>query len=544
MKNINKYIFGLGMAAVATVSLSSCADETMPTSGATQEQVEASSAAIEGAVNGIAAYFNNYSSSWAGTGHWAFAYGAMMCIRDRQTADLAMAESNYDQWWPWEENRHQGDGYVFSQYIWNYYYGLVNTTNVAIGSTDIENATDEQKGFLGAAYAFRALAYLDLARLYEYLPCTGTSNINADGNDVLHLTVPIVTDKTTEAECRNNPRATREEMAEFILSDLDKAEACTPYLTDDANNSRPDLAVVYGLKARCYMWLENYPKAEEYARKAIDEFGGRPMTEDECLDPTVGFNDISKWMLGSTLTSEDNLVQTGIINWVSHMSNQTTYGYASIDEGMPVCMIDRAMYDRISDTDFRKYEFQAPAGSFIADKNRYIPGTEAACKKYLPDYTALKFRPAQGNIDTYTIGSATSYPLMRVEEMYFIEAEAAAHQEPARGAQLVSDFMQTYRDPEYTCTATSKDDVVEEIVFQKRVELWGEGLSFFDIKRLDLGITRGYPGTNFYDGTRYNTLGRPAWMNYCIVRTEANNNEGVRGYNNPDPTDAVEQWSE
>ena len=133
---------------------------------------------------------------------------------------------------------------------------------------------------------------------------------------------------------------------------------------------------------------------------------------------------------------------------------------------------------------------------------------------------------------------------MRVEEMYFIEAEAAAHQEPARGAQLVSDFMQTYRDPEYTCTATSKDDVVEEIVFQKRVELWGEGLSFFDIKRLDLGITRGYPGTNFYDGTRYNTLGRPAWMNYCIVRTEANNNEGVRGYNNPDPTDAVEQWSE
>ena len=33
-------------------------------------------------------------------------------------------------------------------------------------------------------------------------------------------------------------------------------------------------------------------------------------------------------------------------------------------------------------------------------------------------------------------------------------------------------------------------------------------------------------------------------MNYCIVRTEANNNEGVRGYNNPDATDAVEQWSE
>ena len=31
-------------------------------------------------------------------------------------------------------------------------------------------------------------------------------------------------------------------------------------------------------------------------------------------------------------------------------------------------------------------------------------------------------------------------------------------------------------------------------------------------------------------------------MNYCIVRTEANNNEGVRGYNNPDPTGTVKEW--
>ena len=125
---------------------------------------------------------------------------------------------------------------------------------------------------------------------------------------------------------------------------------------------------------------------------------------------------------------------------------------------------------------------------------------------------------------------------MRVEEMYFIEAEAAAHLNAADGQTLINNFMTTYRDAEYNCTATG-NDLIDEIVFQKRVELWGEGHTFFDVKRLNMSVTRGYPGTNWYDLTRLNTNGRPAWMNFVIVRTEANNNQGLVGMNNPDPSD-------
>ena len=90
---------------------------------------------------------------------------------------------------------------------------------------DPENATDEQKGYLGAALAFRALAYLDLARMYEFLPNEKfPEGKNNDGNSVLNLTVPIVTDATTPEQAANNPRATREEMLKFIESDLDAAE--------------------------------------------------------------------------------------------------------------------------------------------------------------------------------------------------------------------------------------------------------------------------------------------------------------------------------
>jgi len=200
------------------------------------------------------------------------------------------------------------------------------------------------------------------------------------------------------------------------------------------------------------------------------------------------------------------------------------------------------MYDRISDTDWRKLEFKAPEGSPLAGSVRYI-NPEYATSEDVPELTMVKFRPANGNADDYTVGAASAYPIMRVEEMYFIEAEAAAHQSDAQGQQLINAFMSQYRDPNYSTSKTG-EELIEEIVFQKRVELIGEGQTFFDIKRLNYSVTRGYPGTNWQEAARYNTNGRPAWMNFVMVRTERNNNPAVNGLNNPDPSDKYTPWTE
>lgn len=123
---------------------------------------------------------------------------------------------------------------------------------------------------------------------------------------------------------------------------------------------------------------------------------------------------------------------------------------------------------------------------------------------------------------------------MRVEEMYLIKAEAIAHINPTEGATILRDFMQKYRNSSYRFTGATTDDVVAEVILQKRVELWGEGQIFFDYKRLNLDITRSYRGTNFDNAAAmYNTTGRPAWMNYVIVRSEGNNNKAVTEWNNP-----------
>ena len=530
MKRYFKSFLTLGVFSLALANYS-CIEDGFDTRVATEEETTSSSKATEAMLFGIPAQIN---AEDADNGHYRWGYGAIMHIRDVMTGDMPIVYSSYDHFSSWETNKNQGKNYAIGQYIWNYSYKLIQTTNGVVNAVNEETATDAQLGMKAAGYAYRALAYLDLAQMFEYLPTDGTTSTNEDKNDVSGLTVPIVTNETTEEQVRNNPRATRQQMAEFILSDLDNAEKNISKLTI-SSKVMPHLDVVYGLKARYYMWLADYANAEKYARLAINATSGSVMTKADCLDKATGFNTDIKWMLASELTSEDSQVQTGIVNWTAWMSNEAQYGYAAAG---PMSMIDASMYARISDTDFRKLMWKAPEGGALAGQESYL---DEAFGASLPEYASLKFRPAQGNVEEYQVGSATQFPLMRVEEMYFIEAEAAAHQDAARGLALLESFMKTYRDSKYAFSGT---DIVEEIVFQKRVELWGEGLTFFDIKRLDMPVIRGYAGTNFYDTARLNTTRRPAWMNLVIVQTEENNNSAVNHFNNPDPTDCYTPWKE
>lgn len=535
MKNYKQYI---SASCLGLFTLTACMDEVEPTTAATAEQIEASQSATEASVMGIPARLNIV---WDKDLHYSFGYGAMMQIRDQMTQDLFEGGDNAYSWWDsWARNKNQGDGYRIGQFIWNYYYGNVLATNTTLSAINLETATDGQKGMYAAAIAYRALFYLDMARMYEYLPTDGTSPVNIDGNDVTGLTVPITTDKTTEEDCRHNPRASHDDMVKFIESDLDIAEEYIELQPKDTR-ALPDLSCVYGLKARLYMWDEKYDKAKEYARKAIDASRVTPMSQAECLDVNSGFNDPYCWMLASIQTKETATVKTGIINWTSWLSNQTEFGYTGIATGQFVS-IDRSVYDRISNTDFRKLQWMAPEDSPLRDMCE-LPASIAMFKDAVVPYASLKFRPNGGNSSDYSVGAASAYPLMRVEEMYFIEAEAAAHL--GEGAALLTSFMQTYRDKKYSCLAATQEDIIEEIIFQKRVELWGEGQTFFDIKRLDMPVTRGYSGHNRVDPLELlNTTRRPAWMNIVIVQTEQNNNEAVMGFNNPDPSDCYVAWEE
>ena len=99
-------------------------------------------------------------------------------------------------------------------------------------------------------------------------------------------------------------------------------------------------------------------------------------------------------------------------------------------------------------------------------------------------YLNCKFAPYQNVLDNDV--NANDIPLMRVEEMYLILAEAQA-MSGGDGKSTLENFVRTYRDPAYTCTAS---DIQNEVYRQKRIELWGEGRIWFDVMRLNRGVDR------------------------------------------------------
>ncbi len=538
-------------AALGASALTSCVEEVFPTSGMVQSQLEGSPKATEAVVMGMPAYLN---AADVMNSDQAYDWGnpALMHVRDVMTEDMCAPAIGYNWFTTWSSVRASvGSQYMATQWIWLSFSKQVQTTNQAVAAIDPETTNPTLRAYLGAAHAFRASVYMDWARMYEFMPNDVLPGVNSDGKDVTGLTVPIVTENTTEADSRNNPRRPHAEMVEFIKGDLEKAiELMSSNCAARPSKILPDLSVAYGLMARLNMWdasyydvayhvpdpdaakaAAGYAEALKYAQLATS--GYTPTTEDQWLSTATGFNDLStpSWMWGQQYVTEDDAVQTALLNWTSWMCNEATFGYASA--GVWV-QIGASLYNQINDRDFRKLTFIAPDGSSLASRVPVI-SQEFADENFEP-YFSVKFRPGSGVTTDYKTACVVAVPLMRVEEMYFIAAEAAAHANPADGAARLESFMKTYRFNSYKCYASAKDDVINEIILQKRIELWGEGQTFFDVKRLNMSVTRAYNESNFNWGAdTYNTNGRPAWMNFVIVVSEGDNNAGVREYNSPSP---------
>ena len=89
---------------------------------------------------------------------------------------------------------------------------------------------------------------------------------------------------------------------------------------------------------------------------------------------------------------------------------------------------------------------------------------------------------------TPTIGDI---PYIRLAEMYLILAEAYA-KTPGKetDAQNTLYTLAHNRDASYVLSTNTGQALIDEILIQRRVELWGEGFRFYDLKRLNLPLDR------------------------------------------------------
>ena len=138
---------------------------------------------------------------------------------------------------------------------------------------------------------------------------------------------------------------------------------------------------------------------------------------------------------------------------------------------------------------------------------------------------------------------------MRVEEMYLVKAEAECMLGDDAAAQNTLKAYMQYRDPDYTCTKTGTalgttsdaetGSLREEIINQRRIELWGEFGRMYDLKRLKQGFIRteaqGWPKAALLTGKP--TDDPEAYMNVLTIpQAEFDGNENMSVDTDQNPT--------
>ena len=537
----NRYFVALlGSAMLLTTS---CSDLDTNPSGSTMsdgqlnEVLAQDSSKLKSEVSGMYANMIEYGAitQWYGTGqprHYDFGYASTMMMMDASGQDEPSQVSGnnwYNKPLRFVDRTANSETTYF---IWNQCYKNIKVANDVLKSVDLENLSDVAKSYVGQAYAMRAFEYFTLIQLYQF---SYKGHEDAAG-------VPIVTEKTAEAEANNNPRAAVKDVYKQIMDDLNTA---IDYLTDSRSaKSEINRQVAYGLRARVNLVMQNWSDAAADAKKAAE--GYTPLSKDAAAAP--GFNDVSasNWIWGNIVDESNDIVQSGILNFPSMMCSFTGNGYSPT---YACRMINSKLWKEIPSTDVRKgWWIDENLNSPIVNP-KYVVHQEDEDEdgnvvKYLAvynqtgdevaditePYTNVKFGAYKNQYGNEL--NACDIPLMRVEEMILIQAEATAMGgNVEEGKRILENFVRTYRDPSYTCNATTAEGVQDAVWFQRRVELWGEGFSFTDLLRLKKPLDR--TGANYEVSVRFNLPAESPIFLYLIPEDEENHNEALVGNNNP-----------
>ena len=510
MKKI-KYI----ASALMSVALVGCYDMNTEPLGSTitadqkQEAVEVNPERIEASVNGMSAMFYGFGKNLGESYHNDLSFPAVMLFTDSRGIDLVSEDIGYN-WFSaavdYSDLQYTGT----TTYIaWSTFYKQINSVNAVTSMIDPETDDENLQFYLAQAYAIRAFDYFYLAQLYQQT-YVGNENLPC---------VPLITEENMDAAGSEGcPRATVAEVYEQIMTDLDNAIA----LFEKSPAKRADkryinAEVAYGLRARVNLVLNNWEGARDDAQMALSLTDATPYTAEQVSKPTMSEIEDNSWMWGILVAETDRPVTSGICNWPSHMGS-LNYGYASVGAWR---MVSKVLYDAIPATDVRK-------GWFL-DENAYSPNLNEEQAAYAasagcPPYCQMKFGTYQDVV--YTSTNANDIPLMRVEEMYLILAEAQAMAgDAAASAATLQTLISTYRDPAYTCRATTPEDVQNAVWMQRRIELWGEGFSYFDLMRLNKGVDR--RGAGFQEAYIFNVPAGDGALIYRLPKSEIEGNPAL-----------------
>ncbi len=463
--------------ALATLSIASCSKsmlEFSPTnSGSGNEMLKTASTAIT-SVNGV--YRAMRTAGWSTTGntHQCFGLAAYNLALETMGDDLIMqAQGNG---WFWGDHTYNTkssyNSSAFRSYdVWYATYKWIADMNYIIDVEKVMAGSEADVSYVvGQAYAIRALGYLNLATWFARTPYNAMRDIARWSEPC----VPIYTTGTT-IKTGGKPRATLREVYDQINTDIDHAIVLLEKGLDSPlaknNKSHINLYVALGIKSRACLVEGDWDGAYAAAMRVIKAGRYAIGTKSDLMS---GMNSLDKAnvMWGATIQIAD---QTGgYASFFAHMDNQQGDYAKSAPK-----LINKQLYNRMNATDVRR--------AWWNPNDKEAP------------YLGKKF--TFGNAATW-LGD---YIYMRVEELYFTAAEAALRSTTvADNVQVARELMNQVmaeRDVQYNAnnrsgvnlgamTTTWTGSLLEDILTQRRIELWGEYGRLLDVRRLGQGIDR------------------------------------------------------
>ena len=353
---------------------------------------------------------------------------------------------------------------------WRFYYRIIKSANEVLDILGGDEQMPEDaasKIYYGQAKVMRAYAYFYLVNLYQH-PYSDKKN---------NPGVPIY---RTQLEASMHGQSSVEEVYGLIISDLEDAVVALRGFDRGTDKSKANQDVAFGFLANAYLFTGEYVKAAAAADSVISSANYPILSQSTVL--TNGFNTVnSNWIWGIEVTPDN---YSGIQNWWTHM-DYFTYGYASAGDAKA---IDAGLYASIPASDVRKKWFgNYASGAVVPGASPLMPLNKFFDPVRVPD------------------GDKTwvnDLVYMRAEEMYLIKAEALANADDLLGAKDALQKLLTERNTTANISGLNKTDLLNEIYFNWRVEMWGEGKSYFAMKRFKKTTKRGtnhayYAGETF-----------------------------------------------
>lgn len=493
MKAAYKFLTFIGAGLMLAGATGCSADflDREPTGQLTPEQIEESqwnSNVMLGMSNATSRIAISLSSSSQDD----FGQKAIDIVSDMLSGDAAMRQNMYG----WFYTDLLLDSYHStssrSSQFWNYNYSIIYEANGVInsssGGTGEEPEDPEFKYYYAVGKTMRAYSYFNLVTLF--------GKNWSEGAD--QKVCPLVMHQSTTGE--PVPGSTVAEVYDTIVADLEDAiqafDNATSAGVRASSMSNPDgnvarMILAYALLQRGNATADDYATAKDLAMEVVNGSGRSVLPYGQLT--TTGFNTVnsSNWLWGFDITSSNS---TGLASFWGFM-DIFTYGYADVGD---IHGINSHLFDAIPETDGRKAWFLSPEEADLVGLG--------AGYAYAPWQKFYDSGYALGGDRVWT----NDLVFMRYEEAVLVAAEAAARSNDLNTTRQMLKLLLDQRDPDKAATIDAMDQsqLLDDLFYEWRIEMWGEGRSLLTMKRFKKSIQRSaasmaYPNVTInYDDER------------------------------------------